>query len=229
MSAPREIGAMLKRLLDGNAELNLNASAGGVVTTTLWAVDAGRSTLAFCADPNDPALPALLDSDEAVVVGYLDHIKVQFDAEGLVLVRGAAASVLTCPWPSRLYRFQRRDSFRVRPLLHSTPAARLRHPEIAEMRLTLRVLDLSIGGCALFLPTTVPAVQPGVLINQVQIDLDADTRLAVDLRLHHITALNSDAHGVRLGCEFVDVGGDMLRALQRYIDHTQKRGKLLSL
>ena len=34
---------------------------------------------------------------------------------------------------------------------------------------------------------------------------------------------------MRLGCEFVRAGGDALRALQRFIDQTQKRGKLLAL
>jgi c-di-GMP-binding flagellar brake protein YcgR len=229
ISAPREIGAMLKRLVDANAELSLVSSRGGVVTTTLWSVDATRANLSFCADPADPALSTLLDSEDAIAVGYLDNIKVQFDLDGMVLVRGASASVISCAWPRQLYRFQRREAFRVRPLLHATPAARLRHTEIAEMRLVLRLLDLSIGGCALFLPEDVPALQPGALINHVQIDLDADTRFVVDLRLQHITSFNTDAHGVRLGCEFVNPGGDTLRALQRYIDQTQKRGKLLSL
>jgi len=34
---------------------------------------------------------------------------------------------------------------------------------------------------------------------------------------------------VRLGCEFMRADASALRSLQRYIDLTQKRGKLLSL
>ena len=41
--------------------------------------------------------------------------------------------------------------------------------------------------------------------------------------------VSADARGVRLGCEFLRAGGDAVRALQRFIDHTQKRGKLLAL
>ena len=37
------------------------------------------------------------------------------------------------------------------------------------------------------------------------------------------------ASGVRLGCEFVELDGQAQRALQRYIDHTQQRRRLLSL
>jgi len=86
---------------------------------------------------------------------------------------------------------------------------------------------VSIGGCALFLPDDVPALDPGVLMNGVQIDLDADTRVACGLRLQHVTSLNPESHGVRLGCEIVSPGSDGQRALQRYIDHTQKRRRLM--
>jgi uncharacterized protein YvpB len=62
----------------------------------------------------------------------------------------------------------------------------------------------------------------------VQIELDMDTRVNVSLRLQHVTSLNQDAHGVRLGCEIVNPMADVLRAMQRYIDQTQKRQRALS-
>ena len=46
---------------------------------------------------------------------------------------------------------------------------------------------------------------------------------------NNVTSLGADAKGVRLGCEFVRADPFALRSLQRYIDQTQKRGKLLSL
>ena len=146
-----------------------------------------------------------------------------------MLVHGASASVLNCGYPREMFRFQRRGAYRVRPLLRSVPVARVRHTDIADMHLALRVLDVSIGGCALFLPDDVPAMQVGVVLNQVQIDLDADTRFHVNLRLQHVTLLNADSRGVRLGCEFVRADATALRALQCFIDLTQKRGKLLSI
>ena len=81
------------------------------------------------------------------------------------------------------------------------------------------VYDLAFG----------PALQPGSLLNQVQIELDADTQFRVDLKLHHVTSPGPDAKGVRLGCEFIRADPGALRSLQRYIDQTQKRGKMLSL
>ena len=229
ITTPREIGAMLKLLVDGNIQLNLNSADGSVVSATLWTADPTRGSIGFSVNPDDPALHALVECQEAVIVGYLDSVKLQFDASDLVLVRGNRTCVLNCGWPREMFRFQRRGAFRVRPLLRSTPTARFRFGVAAEREFALRVLDVSIGGCALFLPAEMPSINPGALLARVQIDLDADTRFDVDLRLHHLTSINADAKGVRLGCEFVRPDGTVQRTLQRFIELTQKRGKLLAL
>jgi flagellar brake protein len=229
ITTPREIGLMLKQLVDTNVQLNLNASDGSVVSATLWSADLVRGVIGFNVNGDDPALDALVECQEAVIVGYLDSVKLQFDASNLVLVRGARSCVLNCGWPREMFRFQRRGAYRVRPLLRSSPMARFNHAEAGDLELALRVLDVSIGGCALFLPNDMPPVQPGVVLAQVQFELDDDTLFFVDLRLQHVTSINAEAKGVRLGCEFVRADGAVLRTLQRFIDQTQKRGKLLAL
>ena len=227
ISAPPEVMAMLKRLQDGNVLLNLNGSDGAVYTTTLWSVDPARGLISFSAEAESNQVQSLVESADAVAVAYLDSIKLQFDAIGLVVVHNGRNAVLNCAMPRELFRFQRRSGFRVRPLLRSTPTVRVRHPAIHEMSLALRVLDVSIGGCALFLPDDVPPLQPGVVLNGVQMDLDVDTRVGVSLRLQHVTSLNPESRGVRLGCEIVNPSHDVSRALQRYIDQTQKRQRML--
>ncbi len=229
ISARPELLAMLKRLADGNVLVNLNGSDGTAYTTTLWSVDTNRDVLSFSADLASNQVEALVEAEDAVAVAYLDNVKLQFDVQGLVMVRGGNSCVLNCALPREMFRFQRRSAFRVRPLLRATPTAHLRHPMLPDMQLALRVLDLSIGGCALFLPDDVPAVPPGLTLNGVQLELDTDTRIVVSLRLQHITSLNPDSRGVRLGCEISPVSGDIARSLQRYIDQTQKRQRAMSL
>ncbi len=228
VSSPRDVGALLKQLLDGSVLLNLNGSDGRVFTSAIWTLDSTRGTIGFNADPNDPALQSVLHSREVVVVGYLESVKVQFDVQNLVLVHGNKASVLSCPFPREMFRFQRRNAFRVRPLIRNPPIARLRHPDMPDTEFSLRVIDISIGGCALFLPDDVPMMNAGVVLGGVRMELNDDTRLDVDLRLHHVTSLDSESRGLRLGFEFVSPGGDTLRTLQRFIDLTQKRGKLMA-
>lgn len=227
IDSPAEILSVLKSLQGGNVLVNLNGSDGAAYTTTLWAVDPDRGMLSFSADEHSSQVQQLVEAEEAVAVAYLDSIKLQFDVSGLLLVHGGKTCALSCALPRVLYRFQRRAGYRVRPILRNTPVAKVRHPMIPDMALSLRVLDVSIGGCALFLPDDVPPLQPGVVLNGVQIELGLDTRLTTSLRLQHVTSLNQEAKGVRLGCEIVDPSADTLRSLQRYINQTQRRARAL--
>ncbi len=229
LSSRTEITALLKQLRDANVTLNLNAPDGRMINVTLCDIDATHDALTFNTDASMAQLQALTERDEAVVVGYLDRIKLQFDVSDLVIVHADNGCALNCAFPAEAFRFQRRNDYRVRPLLRSSPTARLRHPMIPDMKLSLRILDVSISGCAIFLPENVPPMSPGVVINNVQLDLDADTRILTSLRMQHVSSIGADSRGVRLGCELVDPARDGLRALQLYIDQTQKRRRLLAL
>lgn len=218
-----EIQGLLRQLCDASALMTLCGPGGLSYTTMLWAVDPARHVVCFSAETNDPRLHALLEAGEVVAVGYLDSIKLQFDVSGLVMVRSGANAALNAAYPKEIYRFQRRSSYRVKPLLNNVPAAKLRHPAIPDMQLDLRILDISLTGVALFLPDNIPDVAAGVQINDCHIELDADTLLNVGLMVHHITSLNHESKGKRLGCEMTGVDSATARDLQRYIDYTQKR------
>lgn len=226
---PREVLAMLRQLRDGQVPVNLNAPDGTLISSSLWALDDQRGRLNFSADGTPSVLASLVEQNEAIAVCYLEAVKLQFDVAGLVLVRGAAGAVLQTGMPREVYRFQRRGAFRVRTPDHHTPSATLRHPQIGDMLLKLRVLDVSAGGCALYVPNDVPPVEPGMLISHVSVELDADTRFAAALRTQHLTRMSAQDRGARLGCEWAKLDGAAQRALQRYIDQTQKRRRLLSL
>jgi flagellar brake protein len=226
---PADRLALLKQLRDTSVPVVLNGPGGGSLGASLWAIDELQQRLNFSVDEGHPQLAALIAADEAVAVAYLDNVKLQFDLEGLLLVRSAVSSVLQCEVPGQIYRFQRRDAYRVRTLERNAPTARFRHPSIPDMTLTLRVLDVSIGGCALFLPNDMPALQPGVQLQGVRIELDADTRFDIALVMHHVTSIPPNDLGVRIGCEWLRLAGDAERSLQRYIDQTQKRRRLLAL
>jgi c-di-GMP-binding flagellar brake protein YcgR len=97
------------------------------------------------------------------------------------------------------------------------------------MRLGLRIVDLSAGGCALQLPDDVPALQPGSELRGARVELDSDTAFYATLRLQHVSTLHGGLRGARLGCAFADLDGAAQRLLQRYIDHAQQRRRLLAL
>lgn len=224
-----DVHALLKQFVEGDVPLALTAPDGTYYSTTLWADDPDRGMLVFSADPADVRVHRLTESDEVVAVGYLEAVKVQFDVQGLVLVHGRDASALNAEYPLELFRFQRRGDFRVRPLTHAQPVARLAHPALPGVLLTLRVLDVSQGGVAVFLPDDVPALRKGEVLGGVLLELDAGTRLKVALHVVHVGPAGDAGRGLRLGCEMAGLKAESARALQRYIDHTQRRRRLLTL
>lgn len=226
---PAERLTLLRQLRDGSVPVNLSGPGSGQLTTALWAIDDARERLNFNVDAHAGSLQALVQNDEIVAVAYLEAVKLQFDLHGPMIVRGLNTCALQAGFPSEIYRFQRRSGYRVRTLERGCPTAQLRHPSMPDMALPLRVLDVSIGGCALLLDHDVPPLQPGTRVAGVRLELDADTRFDVTLQLQHVSALHGEDGGTRIGCGWVDLSGQAERALQRYIDQTQKRRRLLSL
>jgi c-di-GMP-binding flagellar brake protein YcgR len=231
VGAPAERLSLLRAVRDGQVPVVLSAPDGTVLTVSLWALDEMQQRLNFSVDPHAPQLEALVDADEAVAVAYLESVKLQFDLQGLTLVRGSHSCALQSGLPRDIYRFQRRNAYRVRPRASHGPVAHFRHPSLPEMVLALRVLDVSIGGCALWLPADVPPLQAGTLLAGVRVELDPDTRFDTAARLQHVSAVGAapGEQGVRVGLEWQQLGAPAERVLQRWIDHTQRRRHLLSL
>jgi c-di-GMP-binding flagellar brake protein YcgR len=226
--------ALLRQLRDDAVPVQLSGPHGHAATATLWSVDDGdgdsdgcRINLSLGAHPD--TLPGLAEADELMATAYLENVKLQFDIVDPLLVHGREGTTLQAGRPREIYRFQRRDAYRVRTLERSSPTAQLRHPALPEMVLPLRVVDVSIGGCALFVPHDVPPLQPGTRLNAVRIELDTETRYDAGLLLQHVTAIDPGQRGVRLGCEWAPLSAAAARALQRYIDQTQKRRRQWAL
>ena len=220
---------LLRQLRDAAVPVILNTSDGEALTTALWALDVDQQRLNFSVGANDPRLGSVIEAEEVVAVAYLESVKLQFDLLDPVLVHAAQGCTLQCAAPREVYRFQRRSGYRVRtaPARHA-PTARLRHPAIPDMSLALRVLDISIGGCALWLPHDVPPLQAGTRLAEVQVELDAQTRFGAGLQLMHVTVLSHNERGARLGCEWRALSGAAQRSLQLWIDQSQKCSRLLS-
>ncbi len=227
VSDARERLRLLRDLRDSSVPLNLNAPDGGAVAVTLWAVDADTGRLSFNTQTGLPQVDRLIDADEAVAVAYLESVKLQFELTGFTMVRGLGSAALQCAVPREIYRFQRRAAYRVRPRGHQVPVVALRHPALPDMQLALRVLDLSIGGCALWLPHDVPPLQAGTVVAGLRVSLDAESHFEATLALQHVSVQGEG--GARLGCEWQQLSPAAERLLQRWIDRSQQRSRLLSL
>ena len=90
----------------------------------------------------------------------------------------------------------------------------------------LRILDVSAGGCALFLPKDAAPLESGTVLHGVSLELEVNVRMQTDLRVQHVSTLNANATGNKLGCQFLNPNASSLRILQHYILQTQKRARL---
>ena len=225
-----EIRALLRQFVEGDVPLSLTTPDGLHYATSLWAEDPQRGMLVFAADPRDETVQRLAESHEVMATGFLDSVKVQFDLHDLVLVHGRSASAFNAQYPRELYRFQRRHAFRVRPTGRSQPHAVLHHPDLPRRQIDLRVIDISHTGVALMLNEALDLFRGGQLLPDVVIELDASTWLHVTLRVMHVSEVGqSPTQYRRIGCELVRLGNGAQRDLQRYLDQTQKRHRLLTL
>lgn len=216
-----EIFDLLRQIEASRTLVTLSSPEGHSYTTLIWQIEPDRGMVGFSGEGNHAGLRALLESEEVTAVAYLDSIKVQFDLEGLVLVHGDQ-HIINARYPRELYRFQRRTSFRVKPAFSALPTAHFAHPDHPKTSLALRVLDVSLGGMALFLPENTPSISDGTRVPSCSLRLDDDTWLDVSFVMRHATPIHPDTRGARLGCEFVNLQ-QAERDLQQYINQTQKR------
>lgn len=225
-----EIRALLKQLVDGDIPVALTTADGITYGTSLWAEDPQRGVIVFAADPRETAVQQMAESSEIMATGYLDSVKVQFDVNDLVLVHGRSGSAFNARYPREVYRFQRRNSFRVKPVGRAQPHATLTHPALARREIDLRVVDISYTGVALMLGEDLDVFERGQVIRDVVIELDSATRLIAGLRVSHVSLFGiAPTQYRRIGCELIDLSAHAQRELQRYIDHTQRRSRLLAL
>jgi c-di-GMP-binding flagellar brake protein YcgR len=227
-----EIASLLQQVVEARVPVNLSTPDGLSCTTELVGVNAVARRISFAATTRDMRLRTLVDVDETMAVAYLQQVRLQFDLNGLVMVHGHKDSVLQAEWPRAVYRFQRRQSYRVRPLEHQKPVAHLQHPVAPHEAQSVRVKDVSLGGLALQFSGDDRVIPPGTRLDHVQVELDALTRLDAALRIVHVSVQdvgNGGTPSTRLGCEWIRLGGDGQRVLQRYIEQTQKRQRLVTL
>lgn len=221
VSAPSEILSLLRTLQAQNTRINMSAPNGANLSSSLLGIDTERATLSFDAAPSNEQLQALLSAGEITAVAYLEQIRLQFELENPVLIN----AVLRCSSPSVMYRFQRRQTFRVQSSLR-TPQVRLIHPLKPDLPLSLRILDLSLGGVALLLPADVEPFPPDCVLPSVQVILARDIRFQTSLRLKNARPIDEQGN-IQLGCHFMQLDAEATLFLQRYIDQTQILGRML--
>lgn len=251
LDAPGEIQSWLRELLQTGSRVQLSTPDGALLHTVLLALDAPHGTLTFEGSVDPTLTPALVASKGVTATAYLDKIKLEFEVTGLRASRSQGGDVLIAALPKRLYRFQRRQAYRVQSAGQLYPALRLTQPD----GLRIRVVNVSGGGLALQWPqasakgdavgatsggaadtassaapsgapvTMPPPPQAGTTLTGT-LELEREVSFSALLRVQHVTPGEGSAPH-QLGCAFVSLAPSAARALQVFIDQAQKRERLM--
>lgn len=229
-----EITDMLRRLSAANVPVNAyhDRTDGFGVTEVL---DVLPDDEAVIIDP--PADPEgarqLLTAEHVTFVAFVDNIKMQFAAHGLVAASWNGRPALRIRLPESVLRLQRREFFRVRPPM-SKPAVCLipyDPPEQAQEKAkkkaqakqhyeSLRVVDLSVGGLALLACPQALNLPRGQKIEGCFLDLPGVGSINLSVVIRNLDPIVRDDMR-RLGCEFADLSPASRMALQRYVNKVE--------
>ncbi len=219
------IQALLRDLITRRALIALYA-AGNLqefVVSQVLAYDDRHLDLDFVTDSARRA--SILHAPRVIVIGSLDTIKVQFDVTDLAAVDTPKGPVLRCPLPVRLFRLQRRDAFRVRPLVSDPIYCHVRTGLDREQ--AFRVLDFSALGVAFALPKGLALPKPRDLLRHSRLEFSGSKRvIPCDLLVRNVAdgATGQDASR-RIGCEFHHLPPEAAREVQIAVMEVEKKAR----
>jgi hypothetical protein len=235
---PRTCLAALREVCRNDAPVSIGTADGLTVRVSLWSVDDLNDGLNFNVDPAIGAAAAVAALPQAWAATYLGDVKLQFELRGMVLgevaqvrnVGGAAVRLLRARIPTTMYCLPRRRAVRVRHDGRSGPMLRFSHPRDPALALCLNVLDISATGCAARLPSSLPALEAGAEVRQVEVELDSSTFVFTDMTVQHVSRPRGDGDdSLRLGCRWHHMPATAQDVLDRWIRSGKRRRELISL
>jgi c-di-GMP-binding flagellar brake protein YcgR len=220
-----EIVSLLRAVADARIPVTIYFNQGvEFIVTNVLDVNPEFEELILDLGADDAANQRLLESARMTVVAFLDHIKLQFQAQRAEETVHEQLPALRIRLPEVLLRLQRRDFYRIRTPVARPAAASVPDPSDPGRRLSLRIFDLSCGGVALVAGESDAPLAPGTLLQDCRIDLPEvgalNTALEVRSAAKHEEGARKNLR--RYGCQFVGLPPALTSAVQRYITRTER-------
>jgi flagellar brake protein len=214
-----EIVALLRQLRDKQVLITLYYDqAAGFTVSNVLDVNEGFEELILDRTSDAAAQKAIYASKQLVVVAFLDNVKLQFSVGVAEAVEHHQRPAFRVRLPQQLLRMQRRSSYRRQPPAARPATCLVPSPSDKGHYESVRVLDLSVGGLALFVHPIQFDLPADYTLQNCYLDLPDVGQITVTLRVRYIDAQSGNDGVRRCGCEFVDLSESAARMLQRYMN-----------
>lgn len=221
----REIAAIFKSVMAERQMVTAQAGHGQAsFVTRLLAADAASAVCVVDAARDPGVNDALTAADNVVFVSRQDRLRVRWTASRLWLAPLGDGLALHFPYPEHVFRFQRREFFRVQPTDagHATCSFVL----AGRGHVPVELVDISIGGVGLAGAPADLDLIPGSRVDVCTLVLPSIGTIGVSLSVRSVEDIEEPGGGMRrrVGCGFVGLPPRYEVALQRYIMWLEREG-----
>ena len=228
---PVEIGYVLKELLRG-ADRICTSRGGEILPVYLTQVDVRRRTVNFLPYGGERERQLLVSASELLFEGAAYGTPVEFSLGPLAMVEemtdeGDERQVIQSPFPTQLYRMQRRQFFRAPVAPPNTRRAVWQNREGAMV--VFRIQDVSLSGIGLRIEANTDGLPPeGALMYPVQLDFEEHGGIEAWLQVvakHNTTEFDTRRGHIEythLGCIFAEPDAQREAFLQKLVFALEK-------
>ncbi|MFK7962773.1 MAG: flagellar brake protein [Burkholderiaceae bacterium] len=163
----------------------------------------------------------VLQHGYCTVVGFMDQLKVQFEAT--FIDADPESQTVRCEMPAVLFRIQRRSAYRVRPPIGQPGQVAVRLSPGKEHHFEL--LDLSATGLSFKRVAEDETFEVGDVIEHARMELGPRIPVPCSFEVRTIIRLQT-VIGMpaawRIGCEFVNMPAEVERSVQVYVQDVER-------
>lgn len=218
----REILFYLHQLVKDGERVSVVFNEGSdMFLTVLLKIDEENDLLVFDWGGSEETNQKLLKSERNFFVCAPHGVRNQFMVRGVRETSYQQRRAFVTRLPERYIRLQRREFFRLVLPLTRRPICTL--PREEKKPLQLPVIDISIGGIAMEMPTATPPFEIGQQLPGAVITLKEGNTLEVTLEVRNVGPLQrGDKVTGRIGCRFIELNHHDEHLLQRFITEVQR-------
>lgn len=198
--------------------------------TSILGIDDAANTLLLDAAATEEVNNQAGSARRITLVTSHDRVKMQIRIGPARTIMHQGQPALLAELPNLVLRLQRREFFRLEPPLNSPLLCHVlaenldNRPKSFELMLA----DISGGGVSLIALTgDIDYFPRDTLLKDCRLDITGEGVITANLRVRKVIELSTQSghHSLRIGCEFVNLRGNYLAAIQRYITRIERERK----